>query len=427
MILDGTFLRKLEQLSLVARRVRAGQVAGERRSTRRGASVEFADYRDYAQGDDLRRVDWNIYARLERPFVKLFEEEEDLAVHLLLDGSGSMDWGEGSRQVDEETRKQVDKETSRQGNKGRSLPLSPPMGRPLPSSPPMGGALPSSPPMGGALPSSPPMGGALPSSPPMGGSLPLSPPMGGALPLSPPMGGTEGGDENKWLYARRLAAALGYVALVTGDRLTIANLQSPISNLQPPISNLQFDPVRGRGHALRLFEWLEGLKAGGATDLNASLRGYAISGGRPGLVVLVSDLFSPLYSEGSFSPLYSEGSKAAPIHSEGSEAAPTGYVEGLTRLAARGHEIAVIHVLAPDEVEPPLGGDLRLLDVETGEPQEVTVDARMRTLYRRRLAAWRDEIRATCRARDVHYVPVETDVPFERVVLYDLRRAGLLR
>jgi len=324
MILDGTFLRKLEQLSLVARRVRAGQVAGERRSTRRGASVEFADYRDYAQGDDLRRVDWNIYARLERPFVKLFEEEEDLAVHLLLDGSGSMDWGEGSRQVDEETRKQVDKETrkqvdketSRQGNKGRSLPLSPPMG--------------------GALPSSPPMGGALPSPPPMGGPLPSSPPMGGALPLSPPMGGTEGGDENKWLYARRLAAALGYVALVTGDRLTIANLQSPISNLQPPISNLQFDPVRGRGHALRLFEWLEGLKAGGATDLNASLRGYAISGGRPGLVVLVSDLFSPLYSEGS---------KAAPIHSEGSEAAPTGYVEGLTRLAARGHEIAVIHVL----------------------------------------------------------------------------------
>jgi len=57
----------------------------------------------------------------------------------------------------------------------------------------------------------------------------------------------------------------------------------------------------------------------------------------------------------------------------------------------------------------------------------VTIDARMRALYRRRLAAWRDEIRATCRARDVHYVPVETDVPFERVVLYDLRRAGLLR
>ena len=86
----------------------------------------------------------------------------------------------------------------------------------------------------------------------------------------------------------------------------------------------------------------------------------------------------------------------------------------------------VIHVLAPDEVEPPLGGDLRLLDVETGESQEVTIDEGMRSVYRRRLAAWRDEVRATCRARNVHYVPVETDVPFERVVLHELPRAGVV-
>ncbi|MCK4470885.1 MAG: DUF58 domain-containing protein [Anaerolineae bacterium] len=303
-LFDLLLLHKLERLSLVARHVRAGQAAGERRSTKRGTSVEFADYRDYTRGDDLRRVDWNIYARLERPFVKLFEEEEDLAVHLLLDGSGSMDWGE------------------ERGERGEER--------------------------------------------------------------------GERGGENKWVYARRLAAALGYVALVSGDRLTIATLQSPISNLQ-------FGPVRGRGHTLRLFEWLESLKAGGTTDLNAGLRAYAISGGRPGLVVLISDLFSP-----------------------------AGYVEGLTRLAARGHEVAVIHVLAPDEVEPVLAGDLRLLDVETGDPQEVTIDGGMRNLYRRRLAAWRDEIRAACRARDVHYVPVETDTPFDRVVLYDLRRAGIL-
>ena len=325
MLLVPSFLPRLERLSLVARHVRAGQATGERRSTKRGTSVEFADYRDYTRGDDLRRVDWNIYARLERPFVKLFEEEEDLAVHLLLDGSGSMDWGGeecGSVGVWE------------RGGMGE------------------------------------------------GGTR----------------GHGDGGrDENKWVYARRLAGALGYVALVSGDRLTIANLQSPVSNTQSPISNLQFGPVRGRGHTLRLFEWLESLRAGGTTDLNAGLRAYAISGGRPGLVVLISDLFSP-----------------------------AGYVEGLTRLAARGHEVAVIHVLAPDEVEPVLAGDLRLLDVETGDPQEVTIDGGMRNLYRRRLAAWRDEIRAACRARDVHYVPVETDIPFDRVVLYDLRRAGIL-
>jgi hypothetical protein len=106
---------------------------------------------------------------------------------------------------------------------------------------------------------------------------------------------------------------------------------------------------------------------------------------------------------------------------------PAGYVEGLTALAARGHEVAVVHVLAPDEVEPPLAGDLRLLDVETGAVEEVTVDGGTRALYRSRLAAWRDGIGAACRARDVRYVRVETDTPCERVVLYDLRRGGVLR
>jgi uncharacterized protein (DUF58 family) len=95
MLFDESTLRKLNQLSLVATRVRAGAMKGERRSSRRGSSVEFADYRNYAPGDDLRRLDWNIYARLARPFIKLFEEEEDLAVAILIDGSRSMDWGEG--------------------------------------------------------------------------------------------------------------------------------------------------------------------------------------------------------------------------------------------------------------------------------------------------------------------------------------------
>jgi uncharacterized protein (DUF58 family) len=309
-LLATSILAQLDRLSLVARRVRVGQTAGERRSTKRGTSVEFADYRDYTPGDDLRRVDWNIYARLERPFVKLFEEEEDLAVHVLVDGSGSMAWGNG------------DQETGGPGDKER----------------------------------------------------------------------------NKWLYARRLVAALGYVALISGDRLTVANLQSPISGSRSETGDWRFGSVRGRGQALRLFDWLEGQAAQGTTDLNAALRTYAISGGRAGLVVLISDLFSP-----------------------------AGYAEGLTALAARGHEIAILHVLSPDEVEPPLGGDLRLLDVETGLPQEVTIDGGMRALYRCRLEEWRDEIRATCRARDAYYVPVVTDTPFDRVVLYDLRRVGLVR
>src|SRR4029077_16915763 len=92
-LFDEKTRRKLEQLMLVATRVRAGAMKGERRSTKRGTSIEFADYRDYTRGDDLRRVDWNVYARLERPYIKLLEEEEDLAVPLLVDASQSMDYG----------------------------------------------------------------------------------------------------------------------------------------------------------------------------------------------------------------------------------------------------------------------------------------------------------------------------------------------
>jgi uncharacterized protein (DUF58 family) len=292
-LFDESTLRKLEQLSLVAQRVRAGAIKGERRSTKRGTAIEFADYRNYTRGDDLRRVDWNIYARLERPFVKLLEEEEDLAVHLLLDTSGSMDWGEG--------------------------------------------------------------------------------------------------DAHKLRYGQRLAAALGQIALSTGDRLTV----EAVGGDRPPA---RFGPTRGRGHTFRLFDWLAERPAGGTTDLDAALQTYAAGGIRAGLTLLLSDLWSP-----------------------------AGFHDGVTALQARGHEVAILQLLAPDELDPPLGGDLRLVDVETGDAQEVTVDHAMRDLYRRRLDEWQAETAAWCRARQVHYVPVSTAVPWERLVLRTLRAEGIVR
>ncbi len=87
----------------------------------------------------------------------------------------------------------------------------------------------------------------------------------------------------------------------------------------------------------------------------------------------------------------------------------------------------IIHVLSPDEVEPPLAGDLRLIDVETGAAQEVTIDGGMRQLYVERVQAWRDGIRAECVKRGVHYLPVTTDTAWEKVILYDLRRLGVVR
>jgi uncharacterized protein (DUF58 family) len=303
-LFDEKTLRKLDRLALVAGQVRAGQIKGERRSTKRGTSIEFADYRDYTRGDDLRRVDWNVFARLERPYVKLLEEEEDLAVHLLVDTSRSMDYGATAA------------------------------GEP----------------------------------------------------------GADGAEAlNKFRYAQRLTAALAYVALGAGDRLTVTTLRG-----EAPAA--QFGPVRGRAHTLRLLGFLEALEPGGATNLDAALRNYALGTRRAGLLFLVSDLLSP-----------------------------AGYRAGLGQLQGRGYEVAVLHLLAPDELDPPLAGDLRLIDSETGAPQDVTLDGSLRELYRRRVSAWREEIEAYCLKRNIHYVPVTTSLPWDELVLFHLRQRRLVK
>src|SRR5438552_7520176 len=97
LLLDPTFMARLDQLDLISRKLLAGKMKGERRSKRRGQSVEFADYRNYVVGDDLRFIDWNIYARLDKLFLKLFLEEEDLSLYILLDVSKSCDYGEPNK------------------------------------------------------------------------------------------------------------------------------------------------------------------------------------------------------------------------------------------------------------------------------------------------------------------------------------------
>ena len=92
-------LAALERLDILSRKIFAGKLPGERRSKKRGQSVEFDDYRSYVPGDDLRHVDWNVFARMDRFFIKLFREEEDLALHLVLDASGSMDAGSPSKLI----------------------------------------------------------------------------------------------------------------------------------------------------------------------------------------------------------------------------------------------------------------------------------------------------------------------------------------
>jgi uncharacterized protein (DUF58 family) len=96
-LFDQEFLKRLDELSIVSRRVASGQAKGERRTKRKGSGVEFMDYRPYTVGDDLRYVDWNIYSRLDKLILKLYVEEEDMCLHLLIDGSASMGFGAPSK------------------------------------------------------------------------------------------------------------------------------------------------------------------------------------------------------------------------------------------------------------------------------------------------------------------------------------------
>lgn len=96
-LFDEAFLKKLEYLHLVSRKTFTGRTRAERRSRKAGTGVEFADYRRYSAGDDYRQIDWNVYGRIDRLMLRLYEEEEDLSVYLLLDCSSSMGFGHPSK------------------------------------------------------------------------------------------------------------------------------------------------------------------------------------------------------------------------------------------------------------------------------------------------------------------------------------------
>lgn len=97
LVLQPEELRLMEKLRLNPKRTTSGSVKGERTTQKKGVSIEFADYREYAEGDDLRHLDWNVYARLGHAVTKTYRDEEDLAVHLLVDVSASMDFGEPTK------------------------------------------------------------------------------------------------------------------------------------------------------------------------------------------------------------------------------------------------------------------------------------------------------------------------------------------
>jgi uncharacterized protein (DUF58 family) len=287
-LFDEGFLRRLEQLELASRRLTAGRMKGERRSVRRGQSVEFADYRNYAAGDDLRQLDWNVYARLERLFIKLFVEEEDVTVHVLVDASRSMDFGE----------------------------------------------------------------------------------------------------PNKLTFARRAAGALAYLGLAHLDRVSVAFLGEGRA--------VTLRPLRGKARVFEVFRFLSEPRAERLTALAAAARDYAGRLRGRGPLILVSDLLDP------------------------------GYLDALRDLAGTRCQLSVLHVLAPEELDPEVPPDARLVDNETGHGIEVTGDDDLVDRYRTRLSEWQEEIATFCSRRGGAYVSVPSDLDLADLLFDVLRRRRVI-
>jgi uncharacterized protein (DUF58 family) len=295
-IFDSAFLSRLERLRLQVRRVFAGNLRAERRSRRTGSSLEFADYRNYAPGDDPRRIDWNIYGRIERLMMKLTEEEEDLRVAILVDCSASMHWK------------------------------------------------------------------------PAGSNRP-----------------------SKFDLSRRLAAALGYLALHSMDHVEMWFFDSTLRG--------ESGIFRGRPAFHQILRFLrEAPSVTGGTSLEESLGRFGKRQRRRGLAIVASDCLDP-----------------------------AGYERGLTALAGRHFDLHLLHVMDPAECEPTERGDLQLRDCEGGGELSVTAGPGLLRAYQEEVARFREGIRSWCSRHQAGHSFIRTDANFDDVVLRMFRREGLVQ
>jgi uncharacterized protein (DUF58 family) len=294
-LFDDDFQRKLDYLALVSKRVFAGRMRAERRTKKSGSGVEFADHRDYQPGDDFRYLDWNVYQRFERLLLRLYEEEEDLAVYLIVDASRSMAFGDG------------------QGKSGTKL-----------------------------------------------------------------------------RYAKKVCAALAYVALANLDRVSIVGSSDQVMDRMPE--------TRGKARIFKVFRFLRELEPSGLTDMEAALKAFVAQNKRRGLAVLISDLYDP-----------------------------KGFERGINVLRYNKFDPFVVHIVDPAEARPRLHGDVLLYDCETGDEREVTVTAKVLKRFEDAHEAYVAEVERFAATHQVPYIQAKVTVPFDELILRVFRRGGFLR
>jgi uncharacterized protein (DUF58 family) len=281
-LFDAEVLRRYEAAGFLARRVVRGKMRAERRSHHRGTGVEFADYRPLAPGDDWRLIDWHAYARWRQFVLKLYVEEEDLHVHLLLDCSASMGFGRVA----------------------------------------------------------------------------------------------------KFDHARRILAGLAYLALGNLDRAAFVPLGSGGGRGVPPGRGRERFPVVLRAVAACPL-------GGGEVSLEEGVRGWLAGRPRKGLAVIFGDLFGA-------------GSGDA--------------VRAMDRIRHAGHELAVVQVLSPEEIEPPPPGEYEFEDCESGRVRRVVVDAASARDFRLRAGEFLDGIAGYARGRGVPFLRSQAGEALEKVL-----------
>ncbi len=290
-LLTPELLRRLEQFQLLAARRAKSSARGERRSKARGQSVEFADHRNYVPGDDFRYLDWNLFGRLEKLFLKLYEEERELPVRIFLDASESMAFGE----------------------------------------------------------------------------------------------------PRKFDFARQIAAAVGYVALCGFDRVSVIPFPD---NKEEAAVRGALRAVRGRKSALNFFQNITQLTAKGSASFNESLRRGALEARQAGVAVVLSDFLDP-----------------------------AGYESGLTALVGRGFQVNAVQILAPEELSPSTYGDLRLVDAETGNVQEVSFGRYRMSAYQQMVQNFCQRLKEYSSSRGISFFMASSNTALEYLLLKQLRQA----
>jgi uncharacterized protein (DUF58 family) len=278
----------IKSLSIHARKRVAGFSSGEQRSPALGGGIEFADYREYMGGDDIRQIDWPVYLRYRKLLVKLCAEEKELTLMILLDLSGSMSYGVPEKAV----------------------------------------------------------------------------------------------------MAKRLACVLAGIAAQGGNRYGIASCANELREaLRPGLTRLPLSSM---------VREVARMPVGGDSSPAGGMRQFASRYGRRCMVVFISDMLYPDWSR------------------------------TLAGLAASGCEAHLLHVLSPDEIDPPQRGELTLIDMEDDAEIPLHADASVLSRYRGAMASLLKEQRDQCGALGIEYSQVLCDASLERVFRQDLRKGGLV-